>query len=210
MTRAQTYHAIADAIGCDPELVAAVAVELKLTKRADVEAAVRERLSGQRATAGVDDAAQRTEGSDEPEAKPVKKAAKPGLTLSQRRALLRLLDGGDDGCQPATPFKALPYEYTVEVGYADRVVLDENGDDVTNDAGVGVYTLTDAGRARAETINPSYRDWSAGETVVNDESRPTAGTHRAKRAAERAADEVAAAVKVEDTPTAEVEVAVAA
>ena len=67
MTKAQTFHAIAEALSCDPELVGAVAKELKLTKRADIEAAVRERLSGAR-DGGADDAAQPT--SDEaPKAK---------------------------------------------------------------------------------------------------------------------------------------------
>lgn len=101
----------------------------------------------------------------------------PGLTLSQRRALLRLMDEGSH--TPASPFRALPFVYLVEVGYAQR-------------KGDGPFRLTKAGQARAEAVNPGYRDWSAGETVVVDgetglppegSTRPKHGTHRAERAA---------------------------
>lgn len=75
----------------------------------------------------------------------------PSLTLSQRRALLRLLD--DAPFTVPSSFNAKPYEHAVSVGYASR-------DDV------GQYRLTVAGRARAETVNPGYRDWAPGGSVV--------------------------------------------
>lgn len=210
MTRAELFHTIATELSCDPELVGDTATRLKLRKQADIEAAVRTRLSTGRVPDAVeaDDAAStqgQPEATPESDAPAPKKPAKPGLTLSQRRALLRLLDGGDDGFTPTTPFKALPYEYATEVGYAVATPYE------VEDDGLSTYRLTAEGRARAESINPAYRDWSAGETVAGDESRPTAGTHRAKRAAERAADEAAASIKPEkaDEPTEPVELVAA-
>lgn len=114
----------------------------------------------------------------------------PGLTLSQRRALLRLLDEGSH--TPASEFRALPFVYLVEVGYAKQ-----KGD---------AFSLTKAGQARAESVNPGYRDWSAGETVVTDgegnvaetNPRPKHGTHRAERALAMAAAAKAADATPED------------
>lgn len=188
MTKAQLFHNIADELGCDPELVGVVAQELKLRKRDDIIAAVRTRLSEASATGSIDEPGPEAETAETTEPK-AKKPAKPGLTLSQRRALLRLLDADETGgVTPQTGFKALPYVYLTEVGYA-----------VDTD---GTYTLTGVGRDRAESVNPWYRDWSAGETVAGDESRPVAGTYRAKRAEERRAEALAKeaeeAVKVED------------
>lgn len=189
---AAMLHSIAEELGCAPELVGAVKKELKLRKRDDIKHAVQERLAKMAEQDAPSepkvDAADGAEVKTD-EAKP-KKEAKPGLTLSQRRALLKLLDGAQ---QPASQFKALPYEKFVDVGYADRVILDENGDDVTNDAGIGIYILTPQGRARAESINPGYRVWAAGETVAGDESRPEAGTWRASKAAAEAAKAAAEA-----------------
>lgn len=75
----------------------------------------------------------------------------PKLTLSQRRALLRLLD--DAPFVVPSTFNAKPYEHAVSVGYATR-------------DHVGQYRLTSAGRERAETVNPGYRDWAPGGSVV--------------------------------------------
>lgn len=162
---ATRIHAIATELGCDPELVAAVRAELKLRKFDDVRHAVIERLSQARTT----------ETTDEPTQVGDKKK-KAGLTLSQRRALLRLLDEGS--IAPATGFKALPFEHLVGCGYA--VAAETEGDD-----SVAAYTLTDEGRERAESINPGYRVWAAGESVVEGgtinaegERRPAAGTRR--------------------------------
>jgi hypothetical protein len=93
------------------------------------------------------------------------KPRKAGLTLSQRRALLRLLD--EDAIVPA--YKALPFEHPAVVGYPEP--HDE-----------GAYRLTAEGVERAETINPGYRVWASGETVAGDRSRPVAGTHRDRKA----------------------------
>jgi hypothetical protein len=77
--------------------------------------------------------------------------AAPKLTLSQRRALLRLLD--DAPFTVPSRFNALPYEHHVDVGYATK---DDHG----------CFRLTPAGRERAEGINPGYRDWEPGGSVV--------------------------------------------
>jgi hypothetical protein len=163
---AARIHAIAEELGCAPELVAAVRAELKLRKFDDVRHAVIERLSRESAKGETTD-------PDQPREKKEKKA---GLTLSQRRALLRLLDEGS--IAPASAFKALPYEHLVGCGYA--VAAETEGDDALQ-----AYTLTDEGRERAESINPGYRVWAQGESVVEGgtlnaegERRPPAGTKR--------------------------------
>lgn len=168
--RAARLHAIATELGVDPELVGVVGKGIRNDDA--IRDAVRAHLA---ATAPA------------PEADDAPKKKKAGLTLSQRRALLRLLD--EDGVAPATAFKALPYEHLVEVGYA--VLTD------------GTYTLTDEGVERAEAVNPGYRVWSAGETVVLDADgqpvvrdengnaiRPPAGTARAAKATTPVATEV--------------------
>lgn len=188
--RAAMFHAIAEELGVAPELVGAVAKEQKLRAKDKIAQAVRDYLEAEKAA--------KQSGSNGGATASQPKEKKAGLTLSQRRALLRLLDS-DDGVSPDTMFRALPYEKLVDVGYADRTVLDENGDDVTNDNGIGVYTLSDEGRERAESINPGYRDWSSGETVVLDEDgnpilkdedgnpiRQPHGTHRRTKAEQAA------------------------
>lgn len=186
--RATRLHAIATEMGVDPELVGVLGKGLRNDDA--IRDAVRKHL---------DEAKAREESKPAATAEP--KPKKAGLTLSQRRALLRLLDAMDEGVSPASAFKSLPYEKLVDVGYADRTILDENSDDVTNDAGIGVYTLTDEGLDRAMSINPGYRVWASGETVVLDDEgnpvvidpetglpiRPPAGTHRTAKQAEAAA-----------------------
>lgn len=76
--------------------------------------------------------------------------AQPKLTLSQRRALLHLLDYAPFTVESRQTRAA--YDHQVDVGYA---TLSDDG-----------YRLTDAGRARAESVNPGYRDWKPGGTVV--------------------------------------------
>lgn len=168
-SRARMLHAIAEELGTSPEQVAAVAVELKLRKRDEIKAAVLAHLSRETAT---DEPGSAEEG--EPK---VKKAS---LTLSQRRALLRLLD--ERAIRPASAFKALPFEHLVRVGYATAM---------TDDDEASVYTLTETGVERATSINPGYRIWSSGETVAGDPTRPVAGTHRTKRIDEEAAEDAA-------------------
>lgn len=101
---------------------------------------------------------------DEAPPAPKKEKAAP-LTLSQRRALLRLQQTGV--WFPTTGFAALPFEHLADHGLADRV----DG---------GGFRPTEKGRARE--INPGYATWSAGETVANDPSRPVAGTTRVEKA----------------------------
>jgi hypothetical protein len=176
--RASFLHAIAADLQVDPELVGTVAKGMR--SEAKIRQAVAAYLSHE--APGVDEpvSQQNEETSDEtpadaPSTEPqpseetpkAKKPAKPGLTLSQRRALLRLQDAGS--VTPASAFKALPYLHLVDCGYADV-----DADAATD----GVYTLTAEGRDRAASVNPGYRVWSAGETVADDPSRPLAGTRR--------------------------------
>jgi hypothetical protein len=164
---ARMLHAIAEELGCDPELVGVVRSELKLRKRVDIVEAVKARLSREEPVV------------DEPTEPKVKKAS---LTLSQRRALLRLLD--ERAIRPASGFKALPFEHLVAVGYATAMTDEPEGE--------CVYTLTEAGVERAQSINPGYRIWSSGETVAGDPNRPVAGTHRTKRIEAEEAEEAVA------------------
>lgn len=111
-----------------------------------------------------------------PEAKPARKAK---LTLSQRRALLRLQDAMPQSIHPESSFRALPFEYLASVGLAE---IGETG---------GV-ALTEAGIARAAEINPGYLDWRAGGSVkggtfVPDVPKP--GTAAKTAATARAVEE---------------------
>lgn len=72
------------------------------------------------------------------------------LTLSQRRALLNAMDYAPFVVESKQTSAA--YDYLVAVGYATK---SEDG-----------YRLTESGKARAATINPGYRDWKPGGTVV--------------------------------------------
>ncbi len=108
-----------------------------------------------------------------PEAKPARKAK---LTLSQRRALLRLQDAGS--IRPESGFRALPFVYLGSVGLA-----------VETD---GEWGLSEAGIARAAEINPGYLDWRAGGSVkggtfVPDVVKP--GTSAAREATKRAVED---------------------
>lgn len=184
---ASMLHSIAEELGCAPELVGVVKKELKLRKRDDIKHAVQERMTQQ--ADATDESTSATGGDDAPKPKKEKKA---GLTLSQRRALLRLLDAAEDGIVPTTGFKALPFEKLESVGYAmSQEVESEDGE-------LRRFTLTTSGTARAVEINPGYRDWSAGETVAGDESRPVAGTWRAEKARVEA-EKAAAEAEVDDS-----------
>lgn len=195
---ARTIHAIADELKVDPELIGSLILEHKLRSKDAVRKAVADYLAG--ASNGA---------SSTPETESTPRKKKPGLTLSQRRALLRLLDADIDGVSPATAFKSLPYEHLERVGLAERQVDGEGDDAVTR------FVLTDEGHERAVSINPGYRVWSSGETVVLDDEgnpvikdpetgepiRPPAGTTRAQRAAQAKAkaeaDAAAAAAKAQ-------------
>jgi hypothetical protein len=158
-TFASVCHEVAERFGLDPERVGVLAVEAGCKRVRDEKRLV------EAVEAWIAAEAARQDDTPKADATPKQPRAKqPGLTLSQRRALLRLLDA-EDGIAPATAFKALPYDHAVECGYATR---DEHG----------VYRLTDAGTVRAESVNPGYRVWASGETVAGDDSRPPAGTAR--------------------------------
>lgn len=76
--------------------------------------------------------------------------ASPKLTLSQRRALLHALDYAPFVVESKQTRAA--YDHLVDVGYA---TLADDG-----------YRLTSEGKARAEAVNPGYRDWKPGGSVV--------------------------------------------
>lgn len=111
---------------------------------------------------------------------------KAPLTLSQRRALLRL---GDGDVVAKTDFNALPLQHLVEVGLAEQYVAtvevphtetvekevkipkaeQEEGGPTTKTVKEKVestkkverpgFRLTDAGKARVKEINPKWLDW---------------------------------------------------
>lgn len=93
----------------------------------------------------------------------------PSLTMSQRRAMLKLLDGP---VSVTTVFNAMPLDRLVDIGYATVVAGDvteqrparhgrEGMDDVTRPG--WTYTLTDVGRDAAKEINPKWRDFRSGQ-----------------------------------------------
>jgi hypothetical protein len=150
---ARTLHTIAEELGCDPELVAAQAAEHKPRSTDALKALVEAYLASQ--TPKVD-----PQPEDEPKAPKAKKAS---LTLSQRRALVKLQA---EAQTPPSAFRALPFEHLVSCGLAREID--------------GTFVLTQAGIERAAEINPLYVRWAAGESVCGDPTRPAAGTHRAK------------------------------
>lgn len=179
--RAQLLHSIADELGIDPEQVGVLAKGLRSESkiREAVAAHVQSTTEQQSSSATDQPGNEQGEQSEKP-----KRERKAKLTLSQRRALLRLQDSGQDGVAPASDFKALPYEHLTSVGLAERV--DGEGDARAS------YTLTPSGTARASEINPGYRVWSAGETVAGDPNRPPAGTKRSSQDDEDEQDEAEA------------------
>lgn len=120
------------------------------------------------------------------------RAAKPKkapLTLSQRRAMLRLAEAGKAGIVPKTDFNALPFIHLVGVGLAEefdgtvevtvkktvekeveipKAEREEGGPttktvkekvDETETREAKGYRLNDAGVERAGEINPKWKDW---------------------------------------------------
>lgn len=183
--RAARLHAIAEELGVDPELVGVVGKGIRSDE------AIREAVKAYIADQVKVDPEPEPEPSTEP-----KKPRKASLTLSQRRALLRLQDAGREGIVPAAAFRALPFVHLVDVGLAIQ-----DGD---------AYRLTPIGEDRADEINPGYRVWASGETVVGDGTkpsfdgvvRPPAGTYRQTKAeaaaAKAKADAEAAAKQAEE------------
>ena len=76
--------------------------------------------------------------------------ASPKLTLSQRRALLHALDYAPFVVESRQTRAA--FDHLVAVGYGR---FDEDG-----------FRLTPAGRERALSVNPGYRDWKPGGSVL--------------------------------------------
>lgn len=94
------------------------------------------------ALSGITDAQPFGDEVDEPKSKSPSKA-QPGLTNSQRRTLLRLT-AGRIMAEGLTKLSRKPLEYFVEVGYADR-----EGKTASDER----FVITDAGQARAKTID---------------------------------------------------------
>lgn len=68
------------------------------------------------------------------------------LTNSQRRAVCALADAGKKGVVPTTDMARTPFNYLVEVGYAEKTGAP---------SGESKYLITDAGKERAATIDIS-------------------------------------------------------
>jgi small-conductance mechanosensitive channel len=109
---------------------------------------------------------------------------KAAMTLSQRRALLKL---GDGPITPHTAFNQLPLQHLVSVGLAQVEVVEVpeeytevvektetkgEGDDAkevtikvkekkTRQVERNQYSLTDEGTARVGELNPKWKTWSA-------------------------------------------------
>jgi hypothetical protein len=145
--------------------------------------AKKQRLAAEREAKAQADAEAKTKRAEERAAKP-KKAP---LTLSQRRAVLKLAEGTQT---PTTDMNRVPLDYLVSVGLArtaERTTTvevqvpnpkaSEEGQPKTiaenQDRTVIDYSLTDLGKTRAGELNPKWRTWkpaSNGVPVVNDPS----------------------------------------
>lgn len=116
---------------------------------------------------------------------------KASMTLSQRRALLKL---GDGPITPHTAFNQLPLQYLVSVGlaqvevvkvpeeYQETVEQTETvgeGDDAkevttkvketrTREIERNQYSLSEAGQARVGEINPKWKTWRSPSAVTGD------------------------------------------
>jgi hypothetical protein len=129
--RTATVDAVVAATDWTEAQVRTLAQERGITKKADLLAAI--------------------------EAAGTERPKKAPLTLSQRRAVLRLASLPKGATEaPATAFRALPLDRLVEAGLATRA-------EPADEAPHGAYSLTDAGRARADEINPKWLTWTSGK-----------------------------------------------
>lgn len=87
---------------------------------------------------------------------------RPQLTMSQRKAMLKLLDGP---VSVVTVFNAMPLDRLVELGYATCEAGDVTEQRPSKDGGTvdvtrpgWTYELTDAGREIAVDVNPKWLD----------------------------------------------------
>ncbi|WP_445151139.1 hypothetical protein [Baekduia sp. Peel2402] len=135
--RTTTIDAVVAATDWTEAQIRALAAERGITKKADLIAAIEEA------------------GTQRPKKAP--------LTLSRRRALLRLaaLPKGT-GEAPTSGFRALPLDGLVEAGLATR-------EEPTDDAPHGTYTISDAGLARAGETNPKWLTWTAAKVQGDGE-----------------------------------------
>lgn len=135
------------------------------------------------------------------------KPKKAPMTLSQRRALLKLADGP---MAPHTAFGQLPLQHLVSVGLAqvETVEVPEEYDEVvetTETQGEGEdaksvvvktkqtktrqvernqYSLTEAGQARVTEINPKWKTWKApSQATSNGDAATTESTDASGSAA---------------------------
>jgi hypothetical protein len=186
----------------DEDRPAAEAKVTELTETRDAAIAEAERLESEHAQAKLDVAAAKER---EAAAKAEERANKPKkapLTLSQRRALLKLGDGPQT---PSTGFNALPYEHLVNVGLAtvETVPVEipktrkveqeeeipeserkENGpttrkikvdEEYTETIERKQFTLNELGTERVTEINPKWKTWRAPSQASAD-ATPADGT----------------------------------
>lgn len=104
---------------------------------------------------------------------------KAPLTLSQRRALLKL---GEAAQTPSTEFNRLPFEHLVSVGLAQTKTVKIDGPTIKETTGEGddkktvekpgpkvdavQYSLTDTGKERVGEINPKWREWKPAASAA--------------------------------------------
>lgn len=177
--------------GVDAEDKKGVADAQKATKAANAEVSAQTKAvaDGEQAVAKAKEAvtaakdAEKERRAEERKNRP-KKAA---LTLSQRRALLKL---GDAAQVPSTEFNKLPYEHLVSVGLAQTKTVKIDGPPVKTTEGEGddkktvekpgpkvdstQYSLTDTGKERVKEINPKWRDWKPAATETATETAANA------------------------------------
>lgn len=115
---------------------------------------------------------------------------KAPLTLSQRRALLKLGDAGAKGIVPKTDFNALPYQHLVGVELAETKTVKVDGPEIvvkgegdkpdTTKPGPKVeataYVLSATGKERVKEINPKWLDWKPDATPAADAEPTEAAT----------------------------------
>jgi hypothetical protein len=164
----------------------ALAKETK-TANAEVDRLTKAVATGEQAVAAAKENVTKTRDAEKARKAEERKnrPKKAPLTLSQRRALLKL---GDGAATPSTDFNRLPYEHLVSVGLAQTKTVKIDGPTIKETTGEGEdkkvvekpgpkvdavqYSLTDAGKARVSEINPKWKDWKPAATAPANGDAP--------------------------------------
>lgn len=158
--RKSAKQALDEANGKVEQLTAAVEQAAQATK--DVRAQVQ---ADKKAAKEAEKAKRAEERANRPKKAP--------LTLSQRRAVLKL---AESPLRPTTDMNRTPLDYLVSVGLAQVTEVDHEvsetvknpkaGEDgqpdtieKTSTVKLGEYTLTDEGKTRAGELNPKWKTW---------------------------------------------------